>query len=271
MSGMSAWRIGQYVEALAGAGRAPGTLRLRAYHLRRFSREHPSPDNVTAGDVARWLAGRQPETAKSWRASLHGYYLWAIRGGWTREDPTAALLPIRVPRAIPKPCPPAVARIAIMHADPETALMIELGCWAGLRRAEIANLHSDDLIGARLRICGKGGHVRIVPISAKSAAAIAARGPGYVFPGRWPGQPMRPDTVGKRIKRALGPGWTAHTLRHGFATAAYRSGHDLRAVQELLGHASPATTARYVAVDDDAARAAAAAAWAAYGGGGDDG
>jgi len=57
------------------------------------------------------------------------------------------------------------------------------------------------------------------------------------------------------VSRALPNGWTCHSLRHAFATEVYReSGNDLRLVQELLGHASPRTTARYVLVDDDAAR-----------------
>lgn len=260
------WLIDDYCLALAGAGRASSTIHLRRYHLLRFARANPEPSLVTPDDVARWLAGRSPETAKSWRASLHGYWLWAIRSKLTDVDPTVPLLPIRVPRSVPRPCPPAVAKLAMMHTDPDTALMIELGCWAGLRRAEIANLHSRDLIGQQLRVTGKGGHVRLVPIQASVAAQIAARGPGWIFPGRW-GGPIKPDTVGRKIKRALGPGWSAHTLRHGYATAAYSTGHDIRAVQELLGHASPSTTARYVAVDDESRRTAAAAAWQAYGGG----
>lgn len=58
------------------------------------------------------------------------------------------------------------------------------------------------------------------------------------------------------IEAALGDGWTTHSLRHRFATQAYRATRDIRAVQQLLGHSSPTTTARYVLVDEDSLAAA---------------
>ena len=62
---------------------------------------------------------------------------------------------------------------------------------------------------------------------------------------------MSVGNVTARLSRLLGPGHTAHSLRHRFGTRAYAGAFDLRAVQELLGHASPATTARYVAVPSE--------------------
>ncbi len=109
---------------------------------------------------------------------------------------------------------------------------------------------------------GKGGQARLVVLPEPVAAAVAARGPGWTFPGRR--GHAAADTVGRKVSAALGPGYTCHQLRHGFATAAYAAGGDLRAVQELLGHRSPTTTARYVAVPDQAMVAAAAGAARAY-------
>jgi integrase len=63
------------------------------------------------------------------------------------------------------------------------------------------------------------------------------------------------------IADALPGDWTAHTLRHRFASRAYRGSRNLRAVQRLLGHESVLSTERYTAVDDDEIRAAAASAW----------
>lgn len=71
--------------------------------------------------------------------------------------------------------------------------------------------------------------------------------------------PLRPDSVGKILKRLLGDGWTGHTLRHRFATRALAGSHNLRAVQLLLGHAKPETTAIYTAVDDSYLAATVAA------------
>jgi len=66
--------------------------------------------------------------------------------------------------------------------------------------------------------------------------------------------------VGARIKRLLGPQYSAHTLRHRFATFAYSADRDLLSVQQLLGHSRPETTARYTALAADALRTAAARA-----------
>jgi integrase/recombinase XerC len=67
--------------------------------------------------------------------------------------------------------------------------------------------------------------------------------------------------VGKLVARALPDNWTAHTLRHRYATLTYRGSRNLRVVQTLMGHASILTTQRYTQVSDDEIRAAAACAW----------
>ena len=136
--------------------------------------------------------------------------------------------------------------------------------FCGLRRGEIAGVRAedveDDLVGHSLRVTGKGGHVRMVPLPDYLAVAIRGRGPGWIFPSPSLPASLTPAHVGKVISRLLPDGWTCHTLRHRCATVAYRSDHDLRAVQELLGHAKPETTARYTQVEDDSIRAAVRAA-----------
>ena len=76
---------------------------------------------------------------------------------------------------------------------------------------------------------------------------------GFGFQGK---MCIHPDQIGKALSRMLGPGWTAHTLRHRFASRAYAVDRDLRSVQELLGHSKPETTMRYTAIPDGALRAA---------------
>jgi site-specific recombinase XerD len=80
-----------------------------------------------------------------------------------------------------------------------------------------------------------------------------------VFPGQVNGH-LTSGYVSKLVSDALPPGWTAHTLRHRFASVAYSADRDIRAVQELLGHASVATTQIYTAIPKDALRRAVNAA-----------
>ncbi|WP_205634941.1 tyrosine-type recombinase/integrase [Mycolicibacterium elephantis] len=110
-----------------------------------------------------------------------------------------------------------------------------------------------------MHVVGKGGHQRAVPISDDLAALILDSPHHHVVATANVG-PMTPRHLGRLVAAALPAGWTAHTLRHRFATTAYRATGDLRAVQELLGHARPTTTATYTAVDDSAMRRAAQAA-----------
>lgn len=112
--------------------------------------------------------------------------------------------------------------------------------------------------GYSLRVRGKGEKVRVVPISSHLAGLILEHD-GPAFPGQIDGH-LSAGYVSKLISRALPEGVTAHMLRHRFATKAYGASKNLRAVQELLGHASVATTQVYTAVDDDDLRTAAAAA-----------
>ena len=117
-------------------------------------------------------------------------------------------------------------------------------------------------MGSGLLVQGKGGKTRFVPLDSEVRALISQSPAGYVFASRWHGsaEHMNVDALGKGIRRALGWRSSAHPLRHRFATRAYRGTHDLRAVQELLGHESPATTAVYTQVQGEALLAAVEAA-----------
>ena len=154
-------------------------------------------------------------------------------------------------------------RGALAQADPRAALAIRLAAQCGLRRGEIARARVEDLeqdlVGWSLRVKGKGGHVRLVPVEDGLAALIRERGAGWLFPSNHGGH-LTPHHLGKIVSANLPGELTTHTLRHRCATVAYASTRDLRAVQELLGHAKPETTAIYTAVPDEAVRAAMRAA-----------
>ncbi|POY20092.1 integrase [Mycobacterium kansasii] len=172
-----------------------------------------------------------------------------------------ALPVVRVPKAPPRPASDEAWQAALANADRRTELMLRLAGEAGLRRAEIAQVHTGDLMdGGALLVHGKGGKNRVVPISTYLVSLIRQAPAGWLFPNT-PDRHLTPEHVGKIISRALPDNWTAHTLRHRMASRAFHGSRNIRAVQALLGHESILTTERYVAICDDEIRAAAACAW----------
>jgi integrase len=262
------WRtlVVQWEGWLRAAGRPDTTIELRSYHIRRLGTETSlDPWTLTVDDLVAWLAAHSwaPETRRSYRASLRSFYSWAQATG-RRPDSPAHLLPaIAVPRGRPRPAPDEVFRDAMAAADRRERIMMLLAASCGLRRGEIAKVRRDDLerdlVGWSLVVRGKGDHVRRVPLSDELGDELASLPPGWVFTSPRGGH-LTAHHVGKLVSRLLPAGWTCHTLRHRCATAAYAATRDLRAVQELLGHAKPETTAIYTQVPDDAVRVAMRAA-----------
>jgi len=253
--------IDDYVNYCQAAGMSAGTLKVKRSRLKHAER---NVDLLTASetDLIDYLAKQKwrAETRRSARSHLRGFYTWATRHGLRADNPSAYLPPVKVPHGKPKPASDGALERALATADVTLRAMLLLAAYAGLRRAEIATLRVADVEVTRIRVTGKGGRVRLVPIHPELHEALQAQiatvwPSEYVFPGRFPGTHIGVYYVWEHIKQATG-GAPPHHLRHRFATRAYRHTRDLRAVQELLGHSSPTTTARYVAVDDDAMAAA---------------
>lgn len=270
----AAWAalIEDYLVTLAAAGQSSMTMELRRIQLGRVGRELGGrPADVTGPALVAWFGGHcewSLETRRSNRAAAVGFFRWAYRAGQVPVYLADELPRVRPPKPSPRPAPDSAWRAALATADTRTTLMLRLAGEAGLRRAEVARVHRGDLVesagGWSLRVHGKGGKVRVVPISdslaeaMRQAHALSPAG-GWLFPDGLGGH-LGPKYVGWLVGAALPAGWTMHTLRHRFATRAYRGTRNLRAVQTLLGHESIATTERYTAVDDDEIRAAAMAA-----------
>lgn len=259
-----------WAEAVAGwqrqraaSGATAATLAIRRKQLYRLSRQiGPDPWATTRDQLLEYIGtpGLRPETRKSYRFAIQSFFRWAAAEGHVAIDPSAQLPVVRVPPSMPRPAPEDVLATALAGCDRRVRLMLLLAATAGLRRNEIACLYADDVGRDRdqawLRIRGKGGRMRHVPISlalARELETAAIQGP--VFPGQIDGH-LSASHVGKVIKCALGQGWTAHTLRHRFATMCYAADRDLLAVQTLLGHSKPETTARYTAIPEGALQAA---------------
>lgn len=263
-----AWQdaLARYTRHMRAAGRPTSTVKIRLYQLRRFARVIKlPPEQVAHDDLVAYLDNPawSNDYRRTIRAALRAFYAWMRATGRTDTDPAYQLPPITPKAGKPRPTSEDALERALATCDQRTRLMILLAAATGARCCEIAVVHSRDLRGARgdwrLELHGKGNRDRIVPLPDFLAWEIRdAR--GYLFPGQIDGH-LSAAYVSKLISRAL-PGYTAHTLRHRFATRTLRhAGGNLIVVQRLLGHASVATTQIYTDVEDDQLRAAVG--WAA--------
>lgn len=248
------------------SGTARSSIASRRQQLGRLAKTiGAGPWEVSAGQLTAWFAG-QPwanETRRTRRTTFRVFYQWAVEAGHITQSPAAHLPKVRpsVPR--PYPIPDAPYAVALMAATDRERAMLRLGAEVGLRRGEVAVAHSRDIIpdlaGWSIVVHGKGGRERIIPLPDSLAATLRSFPAGYLFPGNDGGH-LSPRWVGTLISRLLPDGYTMHKTRHRFATRAYEVERDIRVVQQLLGHASPATTAVYVGVDRGRLRATVEAA-----------
>jgi integrase/recombinase XerC len=214
------------------------------------------------------LSGRSlARMLSAWRAF---YRHAAGAGAAKRADPTAGLRAPRSPRGLPTALSPEeAAKLVAIEGEGTLALrdraLIELAYSSGLRLAEIAGLDCDrlDLATAEVRVIGKGAKERIVPVGQAAREALAAwlalraslvaEGERAVFVG------ARGRRLSRRAIQSRLATWAVvqgldrhvhpHMLRHSFASHVLQSSGDLRAVQEMLGHASIASTQVYTHLD----------------------
>ena len=202
-------------------------------------------------------------------AAWRSFSRFCVRRGILAADPAKGLAFPRLPKRLPRTLPSQdlgaaldrLARAGDGNAVRDRALL-EVAYSSGLRLSELVGLnHGDvDRRGGLLRVRGKGRRERIVPISdgalqamdALGASAGSARPEAPVFTGprgtRLSGRTVQ-RVVGRRLGQiASGLGVTPHALRHSFASHLLDRGADLRAIQELLGHRSLASTQIYTHV-----------------------
>ena len=246
-----------FLAAQQAAGLPRTTVYTRRQHLEHLARRigTSSPWTVEPSELVTW-AGSQTwarETRRGRRTTFRAFWTWAIEAGHTTTNPAAALPRVKPAVPLPHPCPDTVFHVAMRRADEREQLMMRLAADCGMRRGEIAVAHSDDvfedMLGWSLTVHGKGGKRRNVPLTRGLAAILRSQPYGFLFPGDEDGH-LSPRWVGKLVNRLLDGDWTIHSLRHRFASRAHRVNRDLAVVQDLLGHASPATTRVYVATDD---------------------
>ena len=240
---------------------------------------------VQNAHIRRWVAqmhggGRSGRGIALILSGWRGFYTWLGRQGLVESNP---VVDVRAPKA-PKPLPKALSvddsvQLAVFkdaQADPwleaRDAAMVELLYGCGLRVGELVGLDAQastgargwiDLRAAEAHVLGKGGKRRTVPVGTKAAQALtqwmavreqAGRtAQAALFVGRH-GTRLTAQAIWQRLKRrsllaGLATPVHPHMLRHSFASHVLQSSGDLRAVQELLGHANITTTQVYTRLD----------------------
>jgi integrase/recombinase XerC len=212
-------------------------------------------------------AGLAPKSLQRLLSSCRSLFRHLLREGALDHDPALGVRGPKVHRKLPEVLDVDEAG-ALMTVDSGDALaprdqaMLELFYSSGLRLSELCRLRwlDVDLDGGEVRVLGKGSKTRIVPVGRYAVTALRTLGAAEgtqadspIFRGRG-GAPINPRTVQLRLnKLALLQGLPRHLhphlLRHTFASHMLESSGDLRAVQELLGHADIATTQIYTHLD----------------------
>ena len=245
-------------------------------------------EDLSAADFRAWMARRAADglsrssTARA-MSVLRNFFRWLERNGYGGNHAIRAMRSPKRPHGIPRPLPVADADLLLQSVDllpgepwetrRDVALFTLLyGC--GLRISEALNLSRRDApMGESLLVTGKGGKQRmlpVLPLVRDAAAAYLAACPhrvgddGPLFLGQR-GKRLNPGVAQRRLRElrvllGLPETVTPHALRHSFATHLLGAGVDLRAIQELLGHASLSTTQRYTEVDSERLMAAYRAA-----------
>jgi len=241
---------------LAGATPLPD---LKSHHIRRYIAQlHGS--GLGGRSLARVLS--------AWR----GFYSYLMRDHGCQSNPCVGLRAPKAPKTLPHALSPDEA-VKLVEMKAETPLdmrdkaMFELLYSSGLRLAELVSLDRDamrnDVQSGEVRVTGKGNKTRIVPLGSHAITALQAwlavreqiAKPDEIalFVGK-NGARISPRTVQYQLRKCgiqqgIASGVHPHLLRHSFATHVLQSSGDLRAVQEMLGHASISTTQVYTHLD----------------------
>jgi integrase/recombinase XerC len=280
-----AWRFEAFGEHLEWERNlSPATLRAYRREVRRAigfftdELELTTPETVTPAAVRSWLAalhtsGLSSRSIERALAAARTWFAFLVEEGVIGHNPAAAVPHVRARRAAPD----VVDRhglAELLDGFPDTPAgrrdraVVELLYGAGLRVGELVILDLDDLRQSRrlVRVRGKGRKERIVPYGRRAEEAITAYLPDRARWRRGSDDRSDPLFVNQRggrltdrsVRRLLDAAVSRtaathrlhpHALRHAFATHLLEAGMDLRAIQELLGHSSLATTQIYTSVD----------------------
>lgn len=221
--------------------------------------------NMSAADIERWMKTRQHVAQSTLRydvVTLRTFIKWLRQEGELRNDPMRTIANPKTPRSVPRALTRAegMALLSVLpDARANAIVMLMLGL--GLRRSEVAGLQAGDWdqVARTLRVTGKGGHTRLLPVPGRVAAALNR------YRVRMAAGPMIRHHDGVRglsairisalirdwmllagIKAAPYDGKACHSLRHTLASEVADVEPDLRVLQQILGHVSLTSTQIYL-------------------------
>ncbi len=250
--------VGAWIGFLESAGLSPAAARR---------------DDLVAHMAAARAAGTSPRSQARALSALRSFHRFLVAERLASEDPTAGVDPPKTWSRLPAVLPADEVETLLAQPSGRTVLgrrdraVLEILYGCGLRASEVASLRCEGVsfdLGV-LRVLGKGHKERIVPFGHRARDAVRAwldhgrhRVAGgadlpHLFLSR-AGRPLRREDVWRLVRRHLRSAGirgdaSTHTLRHSFATHLLEGGADLRSVQEMLGHASVATTQIYTHTD----------------------
>jgi integrase/recombinase XerC len=269
--------IGAFLTALAARQYSPATVATYTFDLRHLLERvgEVAPESLTSHEIRRALAilhskGLQAKTLARTLSAWRSFFNFLARQGVLQANPCLGLRPPKSERKLPN-APSVDAMAHLLEAAPEDIwavrdlAMFELMYSAGLRRAELIGLDISglDLAGGEVTVTGKGSRMRVVPVGKKALEAVqnwlavranVARGDTQALFVGARGARISATVLALALKQlAQRQGITSHmhphALRHAFASHVLQSSGDLRAVQEMLGHASLSTTQIYTHLD----------------------
>ena len=276
-AGPLATAIAAFLASLAARQYSPATLATYAIDLRHLHERvgEAAPENLTSHDIRRALAvmhgqGLQPKTLARTLSAWRSFFNFLVRQSGLPANPCSGLRPPKCEKKLPN-TPSVDAMAHLLEAEPDDLwtlrdlAMFELMYSAGLRRAELIGLDIGglDIEGGEVTVTGKGSRMRVVPVGKKALHAVrnwlhvrsnvARADTQALFVGAR-GARISPVVLANALKQlAKRQGITTrmhpHALRHAFASHVLQSSGDLRAVQEMLGHASLSTTQIYTHLD----------------------
>jgi len=201
---------------------------------------HGLLDREVGEHIEPYLSQWRGWTRYTYHNHLNGFYAWGVEDGRLFFNPMASLARPDRGENVPNPCTDAELAVALTAPEPY-GTAVRLAAYMGLRAGEIARADRSHVVGDMLRVRGKGGRTRTVPISPEVEHIIAAAS------GRLIGRRIREDSLSHHqqdVWRTIGlPGMRLHRARDWYATRLLEAGAHIAEVARLLGHASITTTA----------------------------